>query len=309
MHFESVAPGSTLTREAVLAGLRDARFSGGLRCPHCGHSRIHRWGCFSGRQRYKCLGCRRTFSDLTGTPAAYLKKVELLPAYSRCLFSALSVRRSALQVGIDPSTAFRWRHRMCAWLRDHQEGTVSGCVEVATFWLRESRKGERGLDRAPHRRGIRVRAWYRRPRFHVVSACDRRGNLVSGLARNPSSDVTAQVLHAALLGRLRAPLYLTSTHECGHASARWARSIGADHARSQFEAGLLQPSPRARRHPPLAHCRTIWHYRKRLAGWLWWFRGVATKYLPNYLAWHRWVDTARKEHFDTAVLRWPMLTP
>lgn len=52
--------------------LRQAHWPGGITCPFCGGSRVTTHSKFAGtpRRRYLCLGCRRTFSDLTGTPFA-----------------------------------------------------------------------------------------------------------------------------------------------------------------------------------------------------------------------------------------------
>ena len=46
----------------------------GRPCPHCRHQRSHRCGQASGLQRFRCLGCRRTYNALTGTPLARLRK-------------------------------------------------------------------------------------------------------------------------------------------------------------------------------------------------------------------------------------------
>lgn len=38
-------------------------------CPHCGDDRRAKWGrTRMGVQRWRCAGCRRTWSGLTGTP-------------------------------------------------------------------------------------------------------------------------------------------------------------------------------------------------------------------------------------------------
>jgi len=81
-------------------------------CVRCQCAQTHRWGSFRGRQRWRCLGCRRTFSDLTGTiffrtwePGAWLTFVEHLK-------ETPTVRESARAVGINKDTALRWRHRL-----------------------------------------------------------------------------------------------------------------------------------------------------------------------------------------------------
>lgn len=52
--------------------LRRVRWSRGITCPFCGGIRVttHSKRAGTPRRRYLCLGCRRTFTDLTGTPLA-----------------------------------------------------------------------------------------------------------------------------------------------------------------------------------------------------------------------------------------------
>ncbi len=52
--------------------LRTVRWPHGVTCPYCGGSRVTTHSKFAKapRRRYLCLGCRRTFTDLTGTPFA-----------------------------------------------------------------------------------------------------------------------------------------------------------------------------------------------------------------------------------------------
>ena len=52
--------------------LRRVRWPQGVVCPYCGHARVtpHSKPARTPRRRYLCLGCRRTFTDLTGTPLA-----------------------------------------------------------------------------------------------------------------------------------------------------------------------------------------------------------------------------------------------
>lgn len=51
---------------------RRARWPSGITCPRCGQGRVttHSKSAKGSRRRYLCLGCRRTFTDLTGTPLA-----------------------------------------------------------------------------------------------------------------------------------------------------------------------------------------------------------------------------------------------
>ena len=52
--------------------LRKIRWPKGILCPYCGQKRVtmHTKSTRTPRRRYLCLGCRRTFTDLTATPFA-----------------------------------------------------------------------------------------------------------------------------------------------------------------------------------------------------------------------------------------------
>ena len=63
-----------LTNAKIMEMIRIVRFgpnNENLRCPRCGSPRVVKYGKEKSRpyvQRYKCLSCKRTFNDLTGTP-------------------------------------------------------------------------------------------------------------------------------------------------------------------------------------------------------------------------------------------------
>ncbi len=52
--------------------LRRVRWPNGITCPYCGRSHVttHSRPTRTPRRKYLCLGCRRTFTDLTATPLA-----------------------------------------------------------------------------------------------------------------------------------------------------------------------------------------------------------------------------------------------
>lgn len=321
--------GSALSR--LLAKVRETRFGRGVFCPRCGHREVQLWGTFRHRQRYRCKGCARTFSDLTGTPAAHLKKPELLPLYARCMEASLSVRRTAWRVGIDPKTSFRWRHRLCDDLRAHDRETVSGWVELASLWMPESRKGERGLDRAPRDRGL----WYEAleaPQVHVVLACDRQGHQVAIHDPSPAPrhrTFPLEALESALGDRLEGRVCLTAEEGPFGRFARVARRLGVpfvdcrpprprvDPGPSRGTGRMFRPAHLARLPPVqeerqivarslhLAHVGRAKEYRRSLKAWLAPFCGVATKYLGNYLVWHRGLGNARRYGLAISALRWP----
>jgi transposase-like protein len=83
----------------------------GRPCPHCGCAHVHRCGQASGLQRFRCVGCGRTYNALTGTPLARLRKKECWLPYLQCVLESGTVREAARMVGVHRTTSFRWRHR------------------------------------------------------------------------------------------------------------------------------------------------------------------------------------------------------
>jgi transposase-like protein len=279
---------SAANREAALRLLRDSRHSAGLHCPHCCCRRVHRWGIRAGRRRYRCTACRRTFSDFTGTPLAYNKCIDLIPAYCTALLEGQTIRAAAATCGIHSTTAFRWRHRLIGRLREDAPPTPTGVLEATEIRFLHSMKGSRSLDRPAHVRGARGFA-ADRPRNWVLLVRDRCGvttaqatggrpPLVSQLAQllaPPASGITELVAAAgpaspyAVFCRRHAIVF--------HTAQQW-RSGG-----SEFKIANAMASAR------------------RLLGWMKRFRGVASRYLDNYLRWHTLVDETNRNELERLI--------
>jgi transposase-like protein len=276
----------------LLSELRMARFPDGPTCPRCFAPRVHRWGTFAGRQRYRCQRCGRTFSDLTGTPAAYLKRVGLLREYAQCFEAGLSIRRISRKLGIHPSTAFRWRHRLCAAIEQHHRDRLVGVVELAVRRSVRSRKGERGLDRPPRRqRYDRALIWP--DKVCIVVGCDRAGQVVTGVVDH--SHLHPSDIDQIVGPRIGAVAVVVAAYDPFGAIAAFARD------RSWRFHDARHPDRQWGIHDPIA----AGSFMRRFKRWLARFRGVATKYLPNYLAWRRALDRAERARVAEAALRWP----
>jgi transposase-like protein len=255
-------------------------------CPRCGASRIQRWGTFSGRRRYRCVACSRTFSDFTNTPLAHLKRIDRWPAFCRCMMRSLSVRRTASILELDKHTAFRWRHRILQVVRVSAVGPLGPCVGFQETWFLYSEKGQRRrAEEAPREaagspRQARARVW-------AIVARDERGRTASAVVgfRRP----TATDLQAAMASRLLPRSELVSAVGPYGAVARLADRIGASYRRAATSSSAVSAAR---------------DYVLALRLWIRRFRGVATRYLDNYLAWHGVVEAAARAAASRAGLRW-----
>lgn len=258
-----------------LAAYRGWRFRDGLACPRCGGRRVHRWGRFGDRRRYRCLTCDRTFSDLTGTPLAHLKHLDRWPQFCDALLATWTLRRISAELRFHVSTSFRWRHRVLDVVRAADSILLDGMVTVAETCFPHSEKGCRRLDR-PARRRRSGAAWRTDPRVWILLASDESGRRWAGVAG--SQRPTGRTVAAALEPRLGGAVALRDGVGRFGAVALLARRRGWPYAQLRRLSCADNPA--------LAHGRRIRHWLAR-------FRGVATRYLPNYLVWHGLLDVMK----------------
>ena len=58
----------------------------------------------------------------------------------------------------------------------------------------------------------------------------------------------------------------------------------------EIELRCVPANPKKKSKGEVYHIQNVNAYDSRLKGWMFRFRGVATKNLPNYLGWHRYLD-------------------
>ena len=251
----------------------------GRPCPHCACARLHRSGFASGLQRFRCLGCRRSFNALTGTPLARLRKRACWLPFIQCLLESRTVRDAALATGVHRTTSFRWRHRFAPGAARHRPATLSAIVEADETYRLESQKGSRNLTRPPRQRGgVARRRGINREHDCLLVARDRSGaTLDFHTGRGP---VTAAQLRACLQPVLPGDVLLISDGAAVY--ARFAADAGITHASVNIRAG--------RRARGAIHIQNVHGWHSRFKNWLVRFKGVASRYLANYSGWQRLLD-------------------
>jgi transposase-like protein len=134
--------------------LRRCRWPDGLDCPRCGGKRVtaHTRSRDTERTRYLCLHCRRTFTDLTGTPLARTNLP--LRTWFLCLQligSGRTVVELARELDVKWDTADRIKRRLATGLS--RPGLIRQLREMIE-------KGDEGGSRMM---GIRNRSLRSRP--------------------------------------------------------------------------------------------------------------------------------------------------
>ena len=196
-------------------------------------------------------------------------------------------------IGVNHVTVWRWRHRFLAAAATDNTAMLSGVIEAdETFFLR-SFKGHRGWieGNPPEDRAARPRAWDAIKRglsseqVPVLTALDNAGGIYEAIL--PS--LTA--IEAALHGRI-AP----GSVVCSDATRTYVRAAvkaGAEHRRvivptiTPFAIKTNPVRTKRRKNGRLGLGHVNAHHGKLKVLVNWRCRGVATKYLTNYLGWHR----------------------
>lgn len=219
--------------------------------------------------------------------------------------ATLTVRASAARIGVHRDTAFRWRHRLLDAVRAGESTSLGGHVTVGETSFLFSEKGKRRLQRPARRHGSPPR-WASTPRVWVLVAVDdiaRTLHAVTGFRRCNVDD-----LEAVLAPSLAADTVLLTREGPLGAVGLFSRRAGLTYRRLPLvdpwrepAAGAVTPwrTPlqRRSRHEGASD---IDGAVRRLKAWLRPFRGVATHYLANYLAWHRAIDRMAGGMVETA---------
>jgi transposase-like protein len=193
-----------------------------------------------------------------------------------------SIRRAATQLGVAGATSFRWRHRFLALSKNDRPQFLSGIAEADEMYVLESHKGSRKLERAPRKRGGKAtKRGISYEQMCILVARDRAGQTLDWVpGKGP---VTSTQLHEHLKARLQPDVLLVTD---AHAAYRaFAREAGITHEAVNVSAGS--------RVRGAIHVQNVNAYHSHLRAWLLPFRGVASRYLGNYLGWRWALDGGR----------------
>jgi transposase-like protein len=260
--------------------LLDRRLEDDPQCPRCGSKRTEGWGQErNGLKRSRCLDCKRTFNPLTGTPLARLRKKERWLSFGAALNESLPVRKAAKACKVNKNTAFKWRHRFLKAQNQSKDQSLTGIAEVDEIFLLESFKGQRQLPRLARKRGgVASKPGLSAEQIPILIARDRAGAHIDGVLANRSEAAVRPVLE----GRLSKKDALLCM-DGDKALIAFAEAEG-------IEYELIVASKGEHVHEKVLHIQNVNAYGSRFKQWLRRFNGVATKYLPSYLGWRRWLE-------------------
>ena len=252
-------------------------------CPHCKSKELKSAGSKNGRKRFRCKTCGKSFNGFTGTPLAGLHHPDKFLANARHMIAGDTVRKTAAALGLNKDTAFLWRHRFLEAIDKMQPAQLQGVVEADETFFLESFKGQRNsLPRKAKKRGTPAKKrGLSNEQIPVLVARNRVGGatLTAVLPSRKGKDI-ASVLGPKIS---RDSVLITD-------GATAYRAVSK--AKAGVEVRAVPANPKAKSPGP-NHINNVNAYDHRLKDWIYRFHGVATKYLPHYIGWHRWLENTK----------------
>jgi len=191
----------------------------------------------------------------------------------------LSVRKTAARLKISVQKAFRWRHKFLAFLNEQKPAGLTGIVEADETQFPVSYKGQRkGMPRPAKKRSGKTRNGGGTEKTTVVVAVQRGTSMTF-------DQVIERGTAVALTEALRPVLSADAVLSTDGNAAYWtvAKELGV-------ASGSFVSAYHGKGGDGIWHVQSVNRYDASLKTWIARFRGVATKYLANYLGWRRLLD-------------------
>jgi len=237
-------------------------------CPRCRCEYVTKAGVHNGRQVYKCKNCKYQFRETAKSLVYHLHKYPLILDYLKCMLEGKSLRACASEVGISLPTSFRWRHKILAAIQGLEGGiNFSGITETDELLLQYSEKGRRYKTLEEKEQAMKTV----HPNVAVLVMTDREGNLL--FKHTGENKVQNSQIKEELKRRVS------------------ENNLICFKPNDEFKQAVMEsPSKKVivRRKTKGLAIYSVNVAEKKITNFLVWmmrFRGVATKYLQNYLMW------------------------
>lgn len=255
-------------------------------CPHCESTHFVKNGTKCGNQRYLCRDCKKSFVEQTGTILYNSQKdIEVWEMYIHCMIEKYPLRKCAKICGINLATAFAWRHKILDALQNMMEEVeLDGVVQADETFTAISYKGNHKsfkLPRPSHKRGTRATLrGLSKEKVCVPCAVNLNGMSVAKISNlgKPSLKDLQKVLDGKIA---KDSVFVTD-------SLRPYQKLSLDMDLNHIRIATNKRSK------GLFNIQTVNSYHSRLKDLIIHrFKGVATKYLNNYLVYHNFVNFAK----------------
>ena len=255
-------------------------------CPRCRCEYVTKAGVHNGRQVYKCKNCKYQFRETAKSLVYHLHKYPLILDYLKCMLEGKSLRACAREVGISLPTSFRWRHKILSAIQGLEGGiTFSGITEADELLMQYSEKGRR--YKSPEEKEQAMKTVH--PNVAVLVMTDREGNLL--FKHTGENKVQNSQIKEELKRRVS------------------ENNLICFKPNDEFKQAVMESLSKkviVRRKTKGLAIYSVNVAEKKITNFLVWmmrFRGVATKYLQNYLMWFVVINKYLKDKVESDIGR------
>ncbi|MFY9418456.1 MAG: IS1595 family transposase [Bacteroidales bacterium] len=243
--------------------------STGVLCPDCNSSHVIKNGLQSGVQNYRCKNCGRQFRVTTGTFMYGVHEKGKMLEYIKCMSAGMSLRECARIVNISLTTSFFWRHRILCALQSFEDNVnFFGVVELEELLMNYSEKGKKRRDKKELKKLTKKKP----EKVAIIAATDRSGNILF----KKLEDNRVQADHVADFLKSRIS---KDSVVCG-SDKKAFKTVNAEHIKHK------EISSKKKKKDSIYSVSTVHKKITDFVSWIYYkFRGVATKYLTNYIMW------------------------
>ncbi|MBC8062221.1 MAG: IS1595 family transposase [Clostridiaceae bacterium] len=265
----------------ILNKLNNKGFNENMCCPHCKSDNIIKNGKYKRKQRFICKDCDKNFNSLTNTPISMSHMADKWPLFIECLIKGLSLRASEAEIGVTYVTLFYWRHKLMRALKSTENNSFAGAAEADDTFLAYSEKGSRKISgREPKKSGNKY-CLGEDNKVLLLVAVDHRDHLL--LKASASKNSYVSLIYESLGG-------VVSSNEvfCSNYNTFYKHFANLKGIKQHFR---VSPYNRTEE----KNIDLAYRSRRAVETWLYRFRGIASKYLNNYLSLY---NCLRKSNLD-----------
>lgn len=256
-------------------------------CPYCNDNNFIKYGKYKGLQRFKCINknCRKTFSQKTKSIFSNSKKpLSLWIKYLILMNKGNSLRSCSSILGINLATSFYWRHKILITQNSNNNNILKNYMEVSKIVIKENFKGDRKAK------------YYDKENIFIACAMDSNKSIISkAISRRTISleainkNFSNNIHKTAIISAYNDRYFDIYAKKHNNSLSQLSRKIILDiiHQVTSKNLITLNFSEFKNLNNNLPYKSIFIHkFSLNIKKWLVRFKGVATKYLENYLNWH-----------------------
>lgn len=277
---------TTLSREDISKEICENKFTKDIVCPHCKSENTMKHGKYNNVQRYRCKDCNKTFSAYTNTPMYRTKLPDKWIAFLECMVKGMTLRQSMEEIEVHYTTLFYWRHKILTGLMQLDFDSFDGIVEIDETYMLYSEKGKRNIkNRKSRKRGGSSKfRGISNEQVCILVAKDRNGHCLSKVAC--MGRISKEKLNIILDKRIHNEVVLCT--DAWKSYKTYSKEKGLEHY-------VLNTSEKKYVIKDIYHIQNVNAYHSHFKKWLDRFKGIASKYINNYLAWFNFLEEAKFE--------------